>query len=120
MGSGGCGDAIISDFLADADPGPVLDFVAARVTGDADAARELVSDHASGEGTTLVARIAGRVLGVVTVRWTSKNTAYAERGIPLVHQIAVAPEHRRSGVATALMDAAEGGCLCIWGTVDLR
>lgn len=44
---------------------------------------------------------------MVTLRWTSTNPAFAERNIPLVHQLAVAPERQRQGVATALMDAAE-------------
>lgn len=37
----------------------------------------------------------------------SGNPAFAERGIPLVHQISVAQDYQRRGIATALMDAAE-------------
>lgn len=107
MESGGLREVAIIDFLADADPAAVLGFLADWVTGDADAARRHVTDHVTGEGTTLVARIDGAVAGLVTLRWTSRNPSFAERGIPLVHQLAVAPSFRRQGVATALLEAAE-------------
>ncbi len=79
----------------------------AWVTGDTDAARDHVADRGDDGGTTLVARLEDRVVGLVTLRWTSDNPAFADRDIPLVHQIVVAPEFRRSRVATALMDSAE-------------
>jgi len=39
--------------------------------------------------------------------WESSYAGFRSRGIPLVHQIAVAGPMRRQGVATLLMDAAE-------------
>ena len=107
MDSGGRGHVIISDFLADNEPDAVLHFMTAWVTGDTDAARDHVADRGDDGGTTLVARLEDRVVGLVTLRWTSDNPAFADRDIPLVHQIVVAPEFRRSRVATALMDSAE-------------
>lgn len=107
MDAGARRNIAITDYLADSDPDAVLQFITDWVTADAGAARDHVADHTGGEGTTLVARLDGQVVGLVTVRWTSRNPAFAERGIPLVHQVAVASEFRRSGVATALMDAAE-------------
>ncbi len=85
----------------------VLHFIADWVTGDADSAREHIADHADGGGTTLVATIGEDVAGLVTVRWRSENPDFAERGIPLVHQVSVAEQFRRRGIASALMDAAE-------------
>lgn len=101
------GELTITDYVTDSDPDAVLRFLTDWVTGDAGAARAHVADHAAGEGTTLAGRLQGRVAGLVTVRWTSRNPAFAERGVPLVHQLAVAPEFRRLGVATALLDSAE-------------
>ena len=97
----------ISNYLMDSDPDAVLHFIGEWVTGDSDAARDQLADHVEGGGTTLIARLDGHVAGVVTLRWTSRNPAFAERDIPLVHQLAVALEFRRCGVATALMDSAE-------------
>ena len=48
------------------------------------------------------------VIGIVTIRWQSNYAGFRDHGIPLVHQIAVAGPSRRLGVATLLMDAAEG------------
>jgi GNAT superfamily N-acetyltransferase len=39
--------------------------------------------------------------------WESNYAGFRSRGIPLLHQIAVAGPFRRRGVATLLMDAAE-------------
>ncbi|GAB3411246.1 GNAT family N-acetyltransferase [Flindersiella endophytica] len=107
MESAGHRSVAITDYLSDPEPDAVLGFLAEWVTEDADAARHHVADHDTGEGTTLVARLDGVVVGLVTVRWTSRNPSFAEQGIPLVHQLAVAPSFRRLGVATALLEAAE-------------
>jgi GNAT superfamily N-acetyltransferase len=47
------------------------------------------------------------VIGYVAIVWQSDYAGFRRRGIPLVHQIAVAGPSRRQGVATLLMDAAE-------------
>jgi GNAT superfamily N-acetyltransferase len=46
-------------------------------------------------------------MGYVAIVWRSNYPGFRSRGIPLVHQIAVAEPVRRQGVATLLMDAAE-------------
>jgi GNAT superfamily N-acetyltransferase len=83
---------------------PAIRFLTEWVTGDEAGAHRHLADHASGGGSSFVA-IQGEVVGIVTVRWRSNNPALG--GIPLVHQISVAHEHRGRGIATALMDAAE-------------
>lgn len=98
---------MITDFLEDPDQSAVIDFLAQWATGSHEAALDHVADHATGQGTTLVARMQGTVAGLVTLRWTSRNPLFAERGIPLVHQLAVSQSYRRRGIATELMDAAE-------------
>ena len=47
------------------------------------------------------------VIGYVTIIWESNYAGFRRRGIPLIHQIAVAGPSEWQGVATLLMDAAE-------------
>lgn len=107
MATDAAGDVIITDFLDDPDQAQVVGFLTDWVTGDAAASQAHLADHGDGSGTTLIARRAGRIAGIVTMRWTSNNPVFAENGIPLIHQLVVAPDCRRSGVATALMEAIE-------------
>ena len=74
--------------------------------GEAEARRYL-ADHAEPDGASLIATGGSDVIGYVAIVWESNYTGFRSRGIPLVHQIAVAGLHRRQGVATLLMDAAE-------------
>jgi GNAT superfamily N-acetyltransferase len=70
-------------------------------------ARRYLADHAEPEGASLIATCCPDVLGYVAIVWESNYAGFRSRGIPLVHQIAVAGPFRRQGVATLLMDAAE-------------
>jgi GNAT superfamily N-acetyltransferase len=97
----------ITDFRTDPQRGAVLEFLEAWVSGDRAGAEQHVADHTNGQGTTLTARISGRIAGLITVRWTSNNPAFADRKIPLIHQLMVEPHFRRKGIGTALLDAAE-------------
>jgi GNAT superfamily N-acetyltransferase len=74
--------------------------------GEAEARRYL-ADHAEPEGTSLVAVSGHDVAGYVAIVWESNFAGFRDRGIPLLHQIAVAGPFQRQGVATLLMDAAE-------------
>ncbi len=74
--------------------------------GEAEARRYL-AEHAEPEGASLVAACGHEVVGYVAVLWESAFAGFRDRGIPLVHQVAVAGPFRRQGVATLLMDAAE-------------
>jgi GNAT superfamily N-acetyltransferase len=74
--------------------------------GEAEA-RSYLADHAAPEGASLVAVHGPDVIGYVAIVWESSYAGFRSRGIPLVHQIAVAGPYRRRGVATLLMDAAE-------------
>ncbi|WP_168207299.1 GNAT family N-acetyltransferase [Microlunatus elymi] len=100
-------DIAITDFGRDPDPAAVLDFLTEWVAGSNGVAEQHVADHADGAGTTLTARLDGTVVGLVTLRWTSNNPDFAAHNIPLVHQLMVVPGHRRTGIGTALLDAAE-------------
>ena len=74
--------------------------------GEAEA-RSYLADHAEPEGASLVAAHGHDVIGYVAIVWKSNYAGFRSRGIPLVHQIAVAGPYRRRGAATLLMDAAE-------------
>jgi GNAT superfamily N-acetyltransferase len=74
--------------------------------GEAEARRYL-ADHAEPDGASLIATGGSDVIGYVAIAWESDYAGFRSRGIPLVHQIAVAGPFRRQGVATRLMDAAE-------------
>jgi GNAT superfamily N-acetyltransferase len=74
--------------------------------GEADARRYL-ADHAEPDGTSLIATRGPDIIGYAAIVWESNYSGFRSRGIPLVHQIAVAGPFRRQGVATLLMDAAE-------------
>ena len=76
-----------------------IQFLVGWVSDGESAAREHLADHAAG-GASLIAVRAHSVIGIVAIRWQSNYAGFRERGIPLVHQIAVAGPLRRLGVAT--------------------
>jgi GNAT superfamily N-acetyltransferase len=70
-------------------------------------ARRYLADHAEPDGASLIAARGPDVIGYAGIVWESNFAGFRSRGIPLVHQIAVAGPFRRRGIATMLMDAAE-------------
>jgi len=82
-------------------------FLAEWVVGDDAEARTYLADHAEPDGVGLVATRGRDVVGYVAILWESNFAGFRDRGIPLVHQVAVAGPFRRRGIATLLMDAAE-------------
>jgi GNAT superfamily N-acetyltransferase len=82
-------------------------FLIAWVSGGEAEARRYLAAHAEPEGASLIATHGHDVIGYVAIVWGSNYAGFRSRGIPLVHQIAVAGQYRRRGVATLLMDAAE-------------
>lgn len=65
-------------------------------------------EAAAGERWVRVAEVDGDVAGYVTVVWKSPDPGLARRGIPEIMDLNVLPSHRRKGVGSALMEAAEG------------
>ena len=74
--------------------------------GETEASRYL-AEHTEPDGASLIATGDSGVVGYVAIVWESNYAGFRSRGIPLLHQIAVAGPFRRRGVATLLMDAAE-------------
>src|ERR1700742_2824603 len=93
---------------AGADPESAIRFLSTWVTDGEAEARTYLAEHSEPEGASLIATRDTEVLGYVAIVWESNYEGFRSRGIPLLHQISVAERYRRQGVATALMDAAEG------------
>jgi GNAT superfamily N-acetyltransferase len=70
-------------------------------------ARSYLAGHADPEGASLVAVHGHDVIGYAAIVWESNYAGFRGRGIPLIHQVAVAGPFRRQGVAMQLLDAAE-------------
>jgi hypothetical protein len=67
--------------------------------GEAEARRYL-ADHAEPDGASLIATRGPDVIGYIVIVWESNYAGFRSRGIPLVHQIAVAGPFRQQGIAT--------------------
>jgi GNAT superfamily N-acetyltransferase len=93
--------------VGDGNAGAAARFLAQWVTGSEAEALRYLAAHAEPEGASLVAMSGDDAAGYVAILWESGFAGFRDRGIPLVHQIAVAGPFQRRGVATLLMDAAE-------------
>jgi GNAT superfamily N-acetyltransferase len=82
-------------------------FLAEWVTGGEAEARTYLAGHAEPEGASLAAVCGPDVVGYVAILWESAFAGFRDRGIPLVHQVAVAGPFQRQGIGSRLMDAAE-------------
>ena len=60
-----------------------------------------------GDLDVLVATVDGPFAGYATVKWKPEYPPFADAGIPEIQDLNVLPQHRRRGIGTALMDAAE-------------
>ncbi|MGH8596363.1 MAG: GNAT family N-acetyltransferase [Gammaproteobacteria bacterium] len=65
------------------------------------------AEQAAGEREVLVAELAGRFVGYVTIRWHPTYVPFADSGIPEVQDFNVLPDFRRRGIGTRLMNRAE-------------
>jgi GNAT superfamily N-acetyltransferase len=87
-------------------PEQVAGFLTERACdGEAEACRYLAG-HSEPEGTSLLATRGPEVIGLVAILREPDYAGFGHRGIPLVHQVAVAGPFRRQGVATLLTGAA--------------
>jgi GNAT superfamily N-acetyltransferase len=75
--------------------------------GEADA-RTYLAEHAEPNGISMLATSGLDPVGYAAIVWESNYEGFRSRGTPLLHQIVVGERWRRRGIATLLMDAAEG------------
>lgn len=67
-----------------------------------------LDEQTADDRAILVARMGGAFAGYVTVLWEPEYGPFREAQIPEIQDFNVLPHHRRQGIGTALMDAAEG------------
>lgn len=67
-----------------------------------------VVEQERGVRAVLVVEWEGTFAGYGTVMWTSLYPPFAEKGIPEISDLNVVPGLRRQGIASALLDEAEG------------
>ncbi len=60
-----------------------------------------------GSRSVLVATIAGKFAGYVTINWQSYYAPFRAAGIPEIQDFNVLPHFRKRGIGTALLDHAE-------------
>ena len=66
------------------------------------------SEAEAGTRENWVATVGGEMAGYVTLCWDPHYPGIAGRGIPEVQDLNVLPQFRRRGIASALLDLAEG------------
>ena len=69
---------------------PVVRFLIEWVSDGEAEARRYLADHAEPDGASLIATAGSDVIGYVAIIWESDYAGFRSRGIPLLHQIAVA------------------------------
>lgn len=94
--------------LRETDP-PILEaaFAAQGWTKPAAQYVRYLEAQSAGERAVLVARLEGEFAGYVTVVWEPEYAPFREARIPEIQDFNVLIRHRRQGIGTVLMDAAE-------------
>ena len=70
--------------------------------------RDCFAAQGRGEMVVLVARAEEKLLGFLKILWTPDYAPFRERMIPEIQDLKVSPASRRRGVASRLMEEAEG------------
>ena len=79
---------------------PAVRFLIEWVSDGRAEARRYLADHAEPDGASLIATRGPGVIGYVAIVWESSYAGFRSRGIPLVHQIAVAGPGQSGGGAS--------------------
>ncbi len=64
-------------------------------------------ENVEGSRVTLIALLAGSVVGYTNVIWKSDYEPFRQRGIPEIHDMNTVTSLRRSGIGTRMLKAAE-------------
>ena len=64
-------------------------------------------EHENGASTTILGYEAGRLVGIVTIRWHSRYPPFRERNIPLIQNIEIRYEDRGRGLGGQMLERTE-------------
>ena len=70
--------------------------------------RRYLYEQVAGTRTCFVANVDGQVAGYVTVNWQPAYAGFADLNIPEIQDLNVLTTYRRKGIASRLLDRAEG------------
>jgi GNAT superfamily N-acetyltransferase len=70
--------------------------------------RRYLQEQAAGTRTCFIATVDGQFAGYVTVNWQPNYAEFVDLNIPEVQDLNVLTRYRRKGVASRLLDRAEG------------
>jgi ribosomal protein S18 acetylase RimI-like enzyme len=63
--------------------------------------------HAEGNSTTLFGYKTGELIGILTIRWQTRNPLLRRQNIPLIQNIEIKHDRRGQGLGNELMEHAE-------------
>jgi GNAT superfamily N-acetyltransferase len=98
----------VDDFVAAVAAARQQDGSAARPSGDpVELFDRYLAEQAAGDRVVVVAEAHGHPAGYLAVLWRSDYQPFRDAGIPEIVDLNVLPRHRRQGLGSALLDAAE-------------
>jgi len=75
--------------------------------GDAAAIEHAFTEHENGPSTGILGYQAGRLIGLVIIRWEAHYPPFRAQGIPLIQHIEIRYEERGRGLGGAMLARAE-------------
>ena len=81
--------------------------------------RHYLAEQEAGNRICLVATVDTKFAGYVTINWVPEYSPFAEAKIPEIQDLNVLPAFRRQGIATQLLDQAEGEVALRCGVVGI-
>jgi GNAT superfamily N-acetyltransferase len=81
--------------------------------------RRYLREQATGTRICFVAIVDGQFAGYVTVNWQPTYAGFVDLNIPEIQDLNVLTTYRRKGVASRLLDRAEGEVACRSGVVGI-
>jgi GNAT superfamily N-acetyltransferase len=65
------------------------------------------ADHENGASTTILGYEAGRLVGIVTIRWHARYPPFRDKNIPLIQNIEIRYQDRGRGLGGQMLERAE-------------
>ena len=96
-----------------------VQFLTGWVSDGAAEARAYLADHAEPAGASLIAVHGNEIVGYVAIVWESNFDGFRDRGVPLVHQLAVAGPFRAQRPLGKGMQVTMDDDLIMWLTKEL-